>query len=142
MADQQLSERFGGRGDLELDEEWQRRESLQDLVDGGDANPSPAPGVAPGPIRIEVVAGVSPGQFDRRLGFHRPAAIGGAVERGVVQHDGYSIRGEADVEFNGLDPELHRTLHRFEGILGNQAGGTAVADDRVTGEIEEGVHAR
>src|SRR5678816_529173 len=78
----------------------------------------------PGPG--ETVAHPGPGiEGDEVLLFdvvHRPLAVGGAINSGVVQDHDFAIFGEADIKFNRLGPEAngfikcrHRVLWSVRG---------------------------
>src|SRR5581483_1638774 len=63
--------------------------------------------------------------------------VGGAVERGVVEHDGHAVRGRPDVQLDRVGALPHRQLEGGEGILGGRGRRSPVGDHRPGGEVEQ-----
>jgi hypothetical protein len=87
--------------------------------------------------RVEPRAGVQrpdlgEGQLRDRA---RPAAgeatpdVGGAAQRGVVDHDGVAVLGELDVHLDQVGLQVGREVDGGEGVLRCVCGGSAVGDD-------------
>ena len=70
----------------------------------------------------------------------RAGQVGRALERGVVVHHHMVVGGEADIELEGVHPEVGGALEGGQGVLGRLGGGAAVPDEGAGGDIHQDVH--
>ena len=60
----------------------------------------------------------------------RAAAVGGAVQRVVMDHHRHPVAGQLDVELDHLDAQRGGLAERGQGVLRRMGRGAAMADDR------------
>ncbi len=113
---------------------------LSTSVEGRHSCGSAAKGIAPSAVGSEAGAGIDRCKARERKRSQRAAAIGGAIQRGIVQHDRDAIGGEPNVELEGVGALLHRQLKGGHGILGCGTGRAAMSYDRPGRQIQERVH--
>ena len=133
LADSVPAQRLDGAGHrragLDLDHEPHLLgEPGQDLVEGRDAQPGaaePVRGVRAG----ELGAGIGLADLGQRVLHDRSAAVGGAVERVVVDHDERPVRRDVEVELDRVGALAHAELEALHRVLGGMRGRAAMADD-------------
>src|SRR5213594_3636366 len=108
---------------LELDVHGKRHRS-QDLGEGRhpltrEGGPEPASRIQPADL----------GQGERR---ERAGAVGGALERRVVEHHHLTVARELYVELDHVGTELDGAAERRHGVLGMRATGPTVGDHEAT----------
>ena len=81
------------------------------------------------------LAGVERAELREGLAYERPAAVRGALERGIVEDDELAIN-EIDIDLDPVRAELERAANRAQRILRLITRGAAMAD------AEEFRHAR
>ena len=82
---------------------------------------APEAGGEPGPR-------VQPAQIARREGGHAPVAVGGAVDREVVDDHRHAVGAQLDVELDGVGAEADRFTEGGEGVLRGAGRGAPVGD--------------
>ena len=112
----------------------------QHLGQGRHPCGSAAKGIALSAVGSEAGAGIDRCKAAERNRSQRAAAIRGAIQGGVVQHDRDAIGGEPNVELEGVGALLHRQLKGGHGILGCGTGRAAMSYDRPGRQIQERVH--
>jgi len=69
------------------------------------------------------------------------SSVGRAIDRRVVNHHDFAVRGEPHVEFEALGAVGNGEPHRLEGILRRARSSAAVRDHRSSVELDENVQA-
>jgi hypothetical protein len=92
------------------------------------------------PVRCKRFAGVERVQFRQGDLTKQGATAGGAIEPGVVEHDGNPVSRESHVELDCIRRLLQGQAKGRDGVLRGGAGGASVRDDRPGIQIEERVH--
>ena len=74
-----------------------------------------------------------------RFGLDDVSSVGGPREREVVDHHGYSVSGQANVELYGVGAGAFGQLEGGKGVLRGVRRCTPVRDDQPTGGVEKNV---
>jgi hypothetical protein len=126
------------RARLDFDDEWDARETFEDLVERRDAT-----GTAYRRRRLhtsKTARRVQRSELRQRHAIHSTASVSGAVNGGVVNHDYLAIRREMDVELDCIGALGDSEPHRFEGVLRPARPPAAMRYDRPGVRIKQDVH--
>jgi hypothetical protein len=73
------------------------------------------------------------------VGAHLAAAVGGAVQREVVDHHRRAVGGALHVQLHPVGAVRHRQAEAAEGVLRRLEGGAAVTEDQgPAGKVQHG----
>ncbi len=138
MALHGAAQRLGGVGRLQLDDQrqlaWQR---LDGLVEGRHAHAAAAPRKAAPAVGREARAGVQPLQLGHRVCGDRAAAVGGALQRRVVEQHQLAVARDAQVELERIGAPRHRLEQRRKRVLRRMRAIAAVRDHRPRQRVEQ-----
>ena len=131
--------RAGRERSFDLYKKWNAGKTLKDLVERRDAMSDRGHRIQRS--SAEAKSRVERYQFGESHPLDRAGSVGRAIDRRVVNHHDFAVRGEPHVEFQPIGAIGDGEPHRLDGILRRARSSSAVRDHRSSVELEESVQA-